>query len=319
MKIFKYGLLLLGTLILLGTAEAQQRAITSTYMYNGLVINPAYAGSLNVLSLTGVHRDQWVNVDGAPQFQVFTGHTSLLSNRIGVGLTVSKDQIGVHEDVGVFGSYAYKIRTNIGILAMGLQAGFNSRTSDFSNLNLLDNNDPFLFGQQSNFTPNVGTGIYFANPDFFFGVSVPYILENRVYDELDLSNSDLAPVDKSFLNSRESRYYYVTSGGVLHLSSKIKLNPSFLLRVQEEQKLGWDINVNLIFDEIAYVGTNIRRGGDLTFLGQLILNENFRVGYAYDAITNNLNDYSAGSHEIMVNYRIKLRNYKRDPGCPVYF
>ena len=47
-------------------ASGQQRAITSTYMFNGLVINPAYAGSLNLLSITGVHRDQWVNVDGAP-------------------------------------------------------------------------------------------------------------------------------------------------------------------------------------------------------------------------------------------------------------
>ena len=319
METLKYGLLLLCTQLLPGTVEAQQRAITSTYMYNGLVINPAYAGSLNVLSLTGVHRDQWVNLDGAPQFQVFTGHTSLFSNRIGVGLTVSKDKIGVHEDVGVFGSYAYKIRTNFGILAMGLQAGFNSRVSDFSTLNLLDNNDPFLYGQQSNFTPNFGTGLYLANPDFFFGVSVPYILENRVYDELDLSDSELPAVDKSFLNSRESRYYYVTTGGILHLSDKIKLNPSVLIRVQEEQKIGWDVNVNVIFDEIAYVGTNVRRGGDITFLGQLILNENFRVGYAYDAITNDLNDYSAGSHEIMVNYRIKLRNYKKDPGCPVYF
>lgn len=319
MKIFKYGFLLGCTLLLSVAVYAQQRAITSTYMYNGLVINPAYAGSLNVLSLTGVHRDQWVNVDGAPQFQVFSAHTSLLSNRIGVGLVASKDQIGVHDDVGVFGSYAYKIRTNIGILAMGLQAGFNSRQSDFSGLNLLDNNDPFLFGQQSNFTPNFGTGLYFANPDFFLGVSVPYILENRVYDELNLDGSDLPAVDKSFLNSRESRYYYVTSGGVIHLSSMVKLNPSFLLRIQEESKMGWDININVIFDEIAYVGANIRRGGDLTFLGQLILNENFRVGYAYDAITNNLNDYSAGSHEILVNYRIKLRNFKRDPGCPVYF
>ncbi len=312
MKNFLRGLLLLTVGIFSLATQAQQRAITSTYMFNGLIINPAYSGSLNVLSVTAVHRDQWVNVDGAPRFQVFNAHTSLLSNRIGVGLIASKDQVGVHDDTGLFATYAYKIRTNIGILAMGLQGGFNSRRSDFNNLELLDSGDPLLLGVQSNFTPNFGTGIYFANPDFFIGVSVPYILENRVYD-------NIPELDDSFINSRESRYYYATAGGVIHLSDAIKLNPSVLIRQQEEAPIGYDINVNVIFEEIAYTGVNIRRGGDLTFLAQLILNENFRVGYAYDAITNDLNDYSAGSHEILVNYRIKLRNFKKDPQCPVYF
>ncbi len=301
------------------SAFGQQRAITSTYMFNGLVLNPAYSGSLNVLSITAVHRDQWVNVDGAPRFQVFNAHTSLLSNRIGVGLIASKDQVGVHEDTGLYGTYAYKIRTQFGILAMGLQGGFNSRNSDFSNLALLDSSDPALNGLQSNFTPNFGTGLYFANPDFFIGVSVPYILENRVYRDVAQSELITTVRDEAFFESRESRYYYGTVGGVIHLSSSIKLNPSVLLRKQEEQPIGWDINVNVIFEEIAYAGVNVRRGGDMTFLAQMILNENFRVGYAYDAITNDLNDYSAGSHEILVNYRIKLRNFKKDPQCPVYF
>lgn len=298
----------------------QQRAITSTYMFNGLVINPAYSGSLNVLSVTAVHRDQWVNIDGAPSFQVFNAHTSLLSNRIGVGLIASRDQVGIHEDIGFFGTYAYKVRTAVGILSMGLQAGFNSRNSDFSTLNILDINDPGLQGIQSNFSPNVGTGLYFANPDIFIGVSVPYLIENRLYEEIVDNGEIIAGArDQSFFQSRESRYYYGTAGGVIHLSPSLKLNPSVLLRVQEEVPLGWDVNVNVIFEEIAYTGVNIRRGGDLTFLAQLILNENFRIGYAYDAITNDLNNYSAGSHEILVNYRIKLRNFKKDPQCPVYF
>ncbi|MEM9326133.1 MAG: type IX secretion system membrane protein PorP/SprF [Bacteroidota bacterium] len=311
------------TLILLTAglhASGQQRAITSTYMFNGLMINPAYAGSLNVLSITGVHRDQWVNVDGAPQFQALSAHTSLMSNRIGVGLVASKDQVGVHEDVGLYGSYAYKIRTSVGILAMGLQGGFNSRRSNFTLLTLLDTNDPALIGQQTNFSPNVGAGLYFANQDWFLGVSVPYILENKLHQDVPNIEDIVVDIrDRSFIQSRESRYYYATAGGVLHLSPKIKLNPSVLLRYQEQAPFSFDLNANVIFDEIAYAGVSVRRGGDITFLAQLILNENFRVGYAYDAITNDLNDYSAGSHEILLNYRIKLRNYKKDPQCPVYF
>ncbi len=308
------------TLVAITAATAQQRAITSTYMFNGAVINPAYAGSLNLLSVTAVHRDQWVNIDGAPKFQVLSAHTSLMSNRIGVGLVASKDQVGVHEDVGLYGQYAYKIRTDLGILSMGLQGGFNSRTSNFSVLTLLDNADPALIGQQTNFSPNFGVGLYFANQDWFMGVSVPYLLENKLHTDVpDVQDVVVDIRDASFIQSRESRYYYATAGGVIHLNEKIKLNPSVLVRYQEQAPISFDINANVIFDEIAYAGLNVRRGGDITFIAQLILNENFRVGYAYDAITNDLNDYSAGSHEILLNYRIKLRNYKKDPQCPVYF
>ncbi|MBV6644591.1 MAG: type IX secretion system membrane protein PorP/SprF [Cyclobacteriaceae bacterium] len=292
-------------------AFGQQRIATSTYAFNGLLLNPAYAGSLNVLSVTAVHREQWVNVDGAPKNQSLTAHTSLMNNRVGVGFMAVRNQLGVNDDVSVYGSYAYKIRTSIGIISMGLQGGFDNRKSDFSQLTLLDPGDPFLSGQTSRFNPNFGTGVYFANPNFFFGVSVPYILENKtiVVDE----------VAESVQDTRQSRYYYMTSGMVLHLSHAIKLNPSVLLRMQEEARVGWDINANIIFDEIAYAGVSVRNSGDIVFLGQLILNENLRVGYAYDATTSSLGNTSRGSHEILVNYRIKLRNYKKDPQCPVYF
>ncbi len=47
------------------SSNAQQRPITGTYMFNGLLINPAYAGSLNLFSATFVNREQWVNIDNA--------------------------------------------------------------------------------------------------------------------------------------------------------------------------------------------------------------------------------------------------------------
>jgi len=302
--------LLIGIMALVNVAMAQQRAITSTYAYNGLTINPAYAGSLNVLSVIGVNRKQWINQAGAPETSLLTAHTSLASNQVGVGLFAMKDKIGVHEDVAFYGSYAYKIKTSIGILAMGLQGGFNSRASNFSDLNLLSP-DPALSGTVRRFSPNFGTGLYFANPYFYAGFAVPYIVQNKTFDIPEGSNSDIV--------SRESRYYYFSSGIVLPLSSNVKLSPTCLLRAQENTRVGWDLAANLIFESIAYLGVNVRNNGELTFFGQVILNENMRIGYAYEATTNALANNSAGSHEILLNYRIKLKNYRKDPQCPVYF
>lgn len=297
-------LLLLGTL----TVFAQQRPVMSTYMFNGLSLNPAYAGSLNVLSATFVHRKQWINVDGAPTSQIFSAHSSFYSNKIGIGIQATRDRIGVHEETSFYGSYAYKIKTSIGILAMGLSGGFDNRISDFNQLNILDTADPNFSSIPTRFTPNFGTGIYFANPHMYVGISVPYILENTLYE-----------VENGTAASKESRYYYATGGIIIGLSQNIKLSPSALIRYQEQSRVGWDLNAMIIFDGIAYAGVSYRSGDALVFLTQLILNENFRFGYAYDATVNPLANHSRGTHEVMLNYRIKLRNYKKDPQCPVYF
>lgn len=288
----------------------QQRPITSTYLYNGLLLNPAYAGSLNLFSATLTHRDQWVNIDGAPSTQALTVHNSFQDNRVGIGLNVVRDRIGVHEDIGVFASYAYKIHFAHGILSMGLQGGFNSRQSDFSELNILNPNDPLLTGQVSRMTPNFGTGVYYANPKVFFGVSVPYLLTPSIFTVDEISISSVGKAD---------RFYYINGGGVIPLSRFVIFNPSFLVRVQDRAPLGYDLTAQFIFDEVIFAGISYRSQDSFVFLTQMVLNENFRIGYAYDTVTSDLNQFSPGSHEIMLNYRIKFRNTRKNPLCPVYY
>lgn len=296
--------------IMVSCAFAQQRPVMSTYMFNGLSLNPAYAGSLNILSASFLHRKQWINVDGAPVSNILAVHSSFYGNQIGLGLQASQDVIGVHKESAIYLSGAYKIKTSAGILAMGLSGGFDNRRSDFTQLNILNQEDELLTGTPTRFTPNFGTGIYFANPRMYVGISVPYILENSLYQvQADGTTSD----------AKESRYYYVTGGLVLDINQNVKFSPSALIRYQEQSRLGWDLNATIIFDGIAYAGVSYRSGDALVFLTQLILNENFRIGYAYDATVNALNNESRGTHEIMLNYRVKLRNYKKDPQCPVYF
>ncbi|MEP1033175.1 type IX secretion system membrane protein PorP/SprF [Ekhidna sp.] len=306
----KKSLVAIILMIMVSCVFSQQRPVMSTYMFNGLSLNPAYAGSLNILSASFLHRKQWINVDGAPVSNIVAVHSSFYGNQIGLGLQASQDVIGVHKESAVYLSGAYKIKTSAGILAMGLSGGFDNRRSDFTQLNILNQEDELLTGTPTRFTPNFGTGIYFANPKMYVGISVPYILENSLYQvQADGTTSD----------AKESRYYYITGGLVLDINQSVKFSPSALIRYQEQSRLGWDLNATIIFDGIAYAGVSYRSGDALVFLTQLILNENFRLGYAYDATVNALNNHSRGTHEIMLNYRVKLRNYKKDPQCPVYF
>ncbi len=309
MKVLKYGLVLCFAAFSL-IANGQQRTLTSTYPFNGLLLNPAYAGSLNILSVIAVHREQWINIDGAPNHQALTAHSSFYDNRVGVGLSAFRDEIGATETYSMYGQYAYKIKTPIGILAMGLQGGFDRRETDFSKLTIFDQDDPLLTGANNRFTPNFGTGLYLANPNMYAGISVPYILENKTFTIEEAAEA---------FNARQSRYYYITGGVIFHMSNLVKLAPSVLIRVQEQNRMSYEFTGNVIFDNIAYVGLSVRNSLEVVFIGQLILNENLRAGYAYDASTNDLGQNTTGSHEILVNYRVKLRNYKKDPQCPVYF
>jgi type IX secretion system PorP/SprF family membrane protein len=289
---------------------AQQRALTSTYPFNGLLLNPAYAGSLNTLSAIVVHRKQWINIEGAPEYNAFTVHNSFMSNQIGVGLAATHDKVGANSNSSLYGSYAYKIHTNIGVLAMGLQAGFDYRKADFSQLSILDKSDPLLANNVKT-TPNAGLGVYFANPYLYAGFSSPYIIENKTLSVKEGLNKPS--------EARESRYYYFTSGVIFPISNNVKLSPSVLIRKQEESRIAYEFTGLLIFENIAYAGLGIRNSGEFVFLGQLILNENIRVGYAYDANSSDLGKSTTGSHEILLNYRITLHNFRKHPQCPVYF
>ena len=58
-------------------ANAQYYPLFSQYLSNGMLINPAYTGSRDVLSINAMHRTQMVGFKGAPSYQSFTAHMPL--------------------------------------------------------------------------------------------------------------------------------------------------------------------------------------------------------------------------------------------------
>ncbi len=76
------------------TVNAQQRAMFTQYMFNGLAINPAYSSVDDALSFTGIYRQQWTGFDGAPNTQSFTVHSPLKGSNTSVGFMLTRDHIG---------------------------------------------------------------------------------------------------------------------------------------------------------------------------------------------------------------------------------
>ncbi|MEP6737288.1 MAG: PorP/SprF family type IX secretion system membrane protein, partial [Chryseolinea sp.] len=231
------------------SAHAQQSAINSQYLYNGLLINPAYAGSHVQLSATLNYRNQWVNFDGAPQTANLGIHTSVNKSKVGLGLLVSNDNIGSYSNNSVFGSYAYRIRgKRDGVFSMGLQAGFQNFRADFSKLTLKSGQDPTFAGTMSEFRPNFGGGVFYTSKKFFGGFSVPTIMTYTKF------------FNQGIQQLAQTRYYYLLLGTTLTLDrmGKVKLSPSVLVRAQEGAPLNADFNLNLILHDLVSAGVSYR-------------------------------------------------------------
>lgn len=269
------------------------------YMFNGLVINPAYAGSHEAISATALSRIQWVGIDGAPNTQTFSIHSPVPNKNIGIGAYFARDKIGVSTENNFFLSYAYRIQMGTGHLAMGLSAGFSNLDVNYAELGLADSN---LQGAHSNFKPNFGAGLYYVSDKYYFGASSPYIFKNTSGDASSNVTSDIL--------TDQIQHYYITGGTIFDLSPIVKLKPSILVKVVSGAPIEFDFNANLLFDEKLWVGLSYRSFDSIDILLELQLNDQIRLGYAYDITTSDLRKVNSGSHEFMLNYRFVFSKSK---------
>lgn len=268
------------------------------YMFNGLALNPAYAGSHDALSLTALGRIQWVGIEGAPDTQTFSAH-SPIADRSSLGLFLIHDNIGVTNQYGVYGSYAYRIPMGSGSLSMGLQFGFNHYSMNLNQVTTKRPDQNFAMNDAGGLLPNFGAGLYYSTERFYLGASVPHILTN------DFISSEVADA-----NARQFRHYFLTAGYVFDLGPSLKLKPNFLVKAVPGAPLAYDINANLLIKEVLWVGASYRVEDAVSFLVEMLLTPQLRLGYAYDYTTSELQNFNTGSHELMLNFRFAFDKSK---------
>ncbi len=305
----RIALLILLTVISV-TGWSQQTPVYSQYYFNELVINPAYAGSHVQFSATSMYRNQWVNFPGSPKTYLFSAHSSFLKDKMGLGMMVNVDNIGSYSNKNLYFSYAYFLKFPQAKLSFGLQAGFDFIGADFSKLDL--QNPDLSFAPVNAFKPNIGAGIYYRRKNFFAGFSVPMLINNKV------NYADVHAVTNSI---QQARYYFLRVGGMFPINQMktVKLNPSILLRSQEGQPLALDINAAFIFYEVCSAGISYRTVDALITFVELKLSEKLHVAYSYDWTTSNINAFSNGTHEFMLNYRTRIRRLHKNLECPGYY
>lgn len=279
------------------TANAQQDPMFTHYMYNTLSINPAYAGSREALTITALHRSQWVNFKGAPSTQSLTLHTPIGVKHIGLGLSGSNDRIGPVNNTSVTGSFAYIMQlSKKSKLALGMSGGVNILQADLNSLDLDQQNDPTFQNNIANrVTPNFGVGIYFSRERFYAGLSSPNLIQTEF--------SSIGQVNGTSLVGESRRHYFFIAGAIINLADNLALKPTTLVKVTEGAPIEADFTASFIIMKRFLLGANFRTGDSFGALVGFDLNEQFHIGYSYDwSYGLRTSSYNQGSHEVMLRY-----------------
>ena len=274
---------------------AQQDAQYTQYMYNPMNVNPAYAGSREVLSIFGMHRTQWVGLEGAPSTNVFSIHTPLKNPRLGLGFSVVNDKIGPSNENTISVDFAYRIPfSEKSTLSFGLKGTANLLDVDYTKLDIYDPTDSqFQNNIDNRFSPNIGAGAYWYSNKYYVGLSVPNMLETKHYNDNNFKAL-----------AKERMHYYFMSGYVFDLNENIKFKPAFLSKFISGAPLQLDLTANFMFNEKFIVGGAYRWDAAGSILAGFQVSPKLLIGYSYDMDTTKLANYNSGSHEIFIRYEL---------------
>ena len=294
-RIFLYFILVVCvTLFQAEKVDAQQDPMYTQYMNNILSINPAYAGSGDVLSLLVMSRNQWVSFDGAPVTQSFVMHSPITKYHMGLGFSLLKDQLGPITQTGAYVDYSYSIDFDRGrYLSFGLKGGVNFYEAGLTNLETVDVNDPiFSSDVNRNFMPNVGVGIYYNSERFITGLSVPKLIQNNI-NSTDFSSEYV---------SKEQIHLFFMAGYVFDINRILKFKPYFLTKYVQNAPISVDITAQFLFYDKLWLGAMYRVGDAVGGMLQLQITNQLKIGYSYDVTASDLGAYNNGTHEVLVSY-----------------
>ncbi|TDO04046.1 type IX secretion system membrane protein PorP/SprF [Sunxiuqinia elliptica] len=274
--------------------KAQQDPMYTQYMNNILSVNPAYAGSGDVLSLMVMSRNQWVAFEGAPSTQSFVMHSPITRYHMGVGFSLLKDQLGPISQTGAYVDYSYSIDFDRGrYLSFGLKGGVNFYEAGLTDLETVDSNDPvFSNDVNRNFLPNVGVGLYYNSQRFVAGFSVPKLIRN------DINSTDFS----SEFVSKEKIHLFFMAGYVFDINRILKFKPYFLTKYVQNAPVSVDLTAQFLFYEKLWLGAMYRVGDALGGMMQVQITNQLKVGYSYDITATDFGTYNNGTHEILVSY-----------------
>jgi type IX secretion system PorP/SprF family membrane protein len=329
-KLLFFGVLMLSFI----TATAQQDAQFSQYIFNGLYINPAYAGYKSDFYINSFFRSQWTGLNGAPVTESIAADGAVANDKVGLGLLIQHDQIGAQDNIAAYTNYAYRIQigqNEDSRLAFGLGLGFIQSGLDGNKLNPVQTGDDYIpTGYHSLLSPDARIGFLYTSDHFFAGLSADNLLPQYTRS-LESVSALGVPVPKP--------NEYFTMGALFDMNDEIKFKPSILIKDNPTAPTSMDVNAFVLLNDKIWLGgtyrsaislynkpnlqTGLPTSSALVAMAEFFLGDNIRIGYAFDYSLSQLGNYGYGSHELSIGILLKNNHSHRsgfdDPTRKCYF
>jgi len=286
--------------------QAQQQPMFSHYWVNGLAINPAYAGSRDRISGVLTYRNQWSQVNGAPVTQTLGLHAPVLNKKMGVGINIVNDAIGISKNLSITSAYSYRLKLAKGILQMGLQASIYNFRNNWTEIETTQENDPsFSLGDESFWKPNFGVGAFWKTSNYFIGLSIPILVPHNLNSNNTVNGAKLY------------QHYFLTSGALFNISPKLDIKPLMMVKYVNGAPIQFDANAMLIFNKAFWFGGGLRSRDGIIVSMQYHTRKSIWLGYSYEYPLTDLSLVTNGSHEIFIGldyHKVKAKIFS-----PRYF
>jgi len=290
-----YRILFLGLLMTVGFAHAQKEPQYTQYMYNIGSFNPAYVGTVESPEIIGLYRAQWVDIPGAPTTIRGGANIPFNNEKMGLGINIVNDVLGPSTQTYFDVAYSYQIQLSEETkLSFGIDAGGSSLNIDYSKGTFEDPSDgSILGGNYSNFYPTVGAGLFmYHKEEWYLGASVPNFLTDELY------NDEVATIVEDYMQLN------VIGGYVFELGEQTKFKPAFLVNYLQGSPVTVNLSANFQFIDALTVGASYRLDNAISGLAGFQISNGMFIGYSYDYNTNNLGEFSGGSHEAILKFYI---------------
>lgn len=283
---------------------AQQDPQYSQYQFNQMIINPAYAGTKDVLSAVIDIRKQWSGFDGAPSTQSLSFHGPLKKKRIGLGLSAYNDAIGPKRVTAAYGNISYILPITSQLkLSFGVRAGVVNYVYDFNKINYKDAGETNALANlgTNKLKPDFDAGFFLKSNSFYAGVSATHLNAAYIYnDNVSYTNATGSQVEYDLTYKLNTHIFAIVSKG-FKAGESLVINPTISLKYTTGAS-SLDLNLNFLIKQRVWLGTFIRSGGTIGALCQVIITDNIKVGYSYDAALGKVQKRLGNGHEIMIGF-----------------
>jgi type IX secretion system PorP/SprF family membrane protein len=296
------------SLIIALNIKAQQDPQYNLYQFNQMIINPAYAGAKEGLSIAGSVRNQFTGIDGAPKTTCLSIHNPILNKNLGIGLTLINDAMGPRNLYGIYGNIAYILKiTKSWKLSFGFNGGYNRYQFDFNKLTFKTAETNALFYQNQNYNAlDLNAGIYLRSKGFFAGFSSSHLQNNTLYDYKIPSDTTSGKTGTFDFTYRLRTHFTFNLGKSFKINDNLIFAPTFLIRSVNET-LCTDVNLNVLLFSKLWLGAMYKSASGPGFLMQYYVTNNLKIAYCFDTGLNYAAKLGA-SHEVMIGFDLNNKS-----------